>query len=439
MTAVLASPQFLFREENIESDHPPGIQPFVDEYALASRLSYFLWSSMPDDELIRLAAAKQLRQNLSAQVKRMLADPRSDGLIKNFTGQWLQARDIETVAIDSRAVLEREDEKDPEVARLRARLRELRKRPREELSQEEHREAHEIYLKLTVNEPRTRLSYELRSSMRREVQMYLGHIVHDDRSVMELIDSDYTFLNERLARHYGLTNLNVSGSDLVRVTLPANSPRGGVLTMGSVLAVTSNPTRTSPVKRGLFILDNILGTPAPPPPPNVPPLEDSDHEVAGHQPTLREALAMHREKPMCNSCHSRMDPLGLALENFNAMGMWRERERDQAIDPAGKLITGESFKNVRELKHILATNHRLDFYRTLTQKMLTYALGRGLEYYDVETVDQIVERLDREDGHFSALLYGIIESSPFQKRREYDTKPVVAPSSGRVEERAERN
>jgi hypothetical protein len=232
-----------------------------------------------------------------------------------------------------------------------------------------------------------------------------------------MIESDYTYLNERLAKHYGLTNLAVTGDQMRRVTLPAGSARGGVLTMGTVLAVTSNPTRTSPVKRGLFILDNILGTPPPPPPPNLPPLEDAAKGVHGHEPSLRELLATHRAQPLCSSCHNRMDPLGLALENFNAMGMWRDAERGQPIEVEGKLLTGETFTNVMELKHILATRHQREFYRCLTEKMLTYALGRGLDYYDVETVDEIVARLEQAGGRFSALLAGVIESAPFQKTR----------------------
>lgn len=430
MTAVLASPQFLFREENIEPHQAAVAYPLVDEYTLASRLSYFLWSSMPDDELFRLASQKRLRENLPSQVKRMLADPRSSELIKNFVGQWLEARDIEFVEIDARAVLDLEGRVDPEIGRLRARLHELSLKPNPTAAELNERES--VAERLIDIVPKHHMSDEVRRSMRREEELYFEHIVRDDRNVMELVDSDYTYLNQPLADHYGLTNLDLTGPELVRVSLPTNSPRGGVLTMGGILAVTSNPTRTSPVKRGLFILDNILGITVPPPPPNLPLLEDSDHEIGGRKPTLREVLAIHREKPMCNSCHSRMDPLGLALENFNAMGMWREKERDQPIEAAGKLITGESFQNIRELKHILATKHRLDFYRTLTGKLLTYALGRGLEYYDTETVDQIVNRLDRENGRFSALLSGVIESAPFQKRRNLDTVP-----SQRIEQRAE--
>jgi hypothetical protein len=247
--------------------------------------------------------------------------------------------------------------------------------------------------------------------------MYFNHIVQDDRSVVEFIDSDYAFLNERLAKHYGLTNLNITGANLRQVTLPPNCPRGGVLTMGSILAVTSNPTRTSPVKRGLFILDNILGTPSPPPPPNIPPLEDSESAFSNHPPVLREVLELHRRQPVCASCHDRLDPPGLALENFNAMGMWRDKERGQTIEVGGQLITGEKFANIQELKHILANQHRTDFYRCLAEKLLTYAVGRNLEDYDVESVDQIVERMQKQDGHFSALLMGVIESAPFQKRR----------------------
>jgi hypothetical protein len=209
----------------------------------------------------------------------------------------------------------------------------------------------------------------------------------------------------------------VVGKEMRQVSLPADSPRGGILTDGSVLIVTSNPTRTSPVKRGLFILDNVLGIPPPPAPANIPPLEDSEKAFTDHQPTLRETLEIHRSKPLCSSCHNRMDPLGLALENFNALGMWRENERGVAIDAAGKLITGESFRNIREVKQTIVTQHRLDYYRCLTEKLLTYALGRGLEYYDVETVDRIVDSLDKANGRFSALLAGVINSAPFQRTR----------------------
>jgi hypothetical protein len=239
-----------------------------------------------------------------------------------------------------------------------------------------------------------------------------------------------------------LTNLNVTGDEMVLVKLPPESARGGVITHGSVLAVTSNPTRTSPVKRGLFILDNLLGTPPPPPPPDIPPLEDAAKAMKDQKLTLRETLALHREAPLCSSCHNRMDPLGLALDNFNALGMWRDQEKGQPIDAAGKLLSGESFTNVKELKKILASNHKTEFYRTITEKLLTYALGRGLEYYDVATVDAVVERLEKSNGRPSDLLTGIINSAPFQKTRsttpvEAGILPAVAPG-GATSERASR-
>ena len=420
MTAVLASPRFLFREEAVERLTRGQGHPFVDEYALASRLSYFLWASMPDDELFRLAGEKTLRKKLDAQVSRMMTDERFQGFIRNFTGQWLQARDIESVSIDSRQVLARDAAPDPEFEKQRARYRELRDKPDDKLTPEDKKERDElgpIVSRWFFQPLRAELNGDLRRAMRQETEQSIDYIVREDRRLIELLDSDYTFLNERLAKHYGLTNLNVFGDEMRRVTLPPDSPRGGILTQGTVLAVTSNPTRTSPVKRGLFILDNLLGTPPPPPPPDIPALEDAAKDIKDRTLSLRETLALHRQKPLCSSCHNRMDPLGLALESFNALGMWRDSERKLPIDATGKLLSGESFTDIRELKRILATRHALQFYRTLTEKMLTYALGRGLEYYDVETVDRIVERLVKADGHPAALFTGIIESVPFQKAR----------------------
>ena len=374
MIAVLASPRFLFRiEETVPSPADAPYAP-LDEYALASRLSYFFWSSMPDQELFDLAERGELRKNLGQQLDRMLRSPRADALIENFAGQWLQARDVEGVSLNERAVFRREG----------------------------------VNRRLELDRP-------LRVAMRRETELYFGHILREDRSILELIDSDYTFLDEKLADFYGVPD--VKGSEMRQVTLPPGSPRGGVLTMGTVLTVTSNPTRTSPVKRGLFILDNILGTPAPPAPPNIPQLEEAEKEFKDRRPTIREAMEAHRSNALCHSCHSRMDPLGLALENFNALGLWRETERDQAIDASGQLITGESFQDIRGLKKILARERRLDFYRCLTEKLLTYALGRGLEYYDVHTIDTIVDQLEQTGGRSSVLLQGVVESAPFQNRR----------------------
>ncbi len=428
MTAILASPRFIFLQEEENDRGSAGKFEEVGEYDLASRLSYFLWSSMPDEELFRLAREGHLRENLPAQIKRMLADPRSKGFVENFTGQWLQARDIDSVTIDARTVLQNDDMPDPESQRMRDRLRELFSKPDAELTPDERVEFKKLRAsaRQLFKPARRDLTGEIRDAMRAEVNSYFTGLIREDRSVTELVDSHYTYLNQKLAEYYDLTNLAVQGREMRRVVLPDGCPRGGVLTMGAVLTVTSNPTRTSPVKRGLFILDNILGTPPPPPPANVPPLEDSARNTGNRHPTLRETLAIHRENPMCASCHNRMDPLGLALENFNALGMWRDREQGNEIVPSGMLITGESFTNMAQLKHILATDHRDDFYRTITEKMLTYALGRGLEYYDVETEDAIVGRLQKENGRFSALLEGVIESAPFQKRRTGGTFPSTS-------------
>jgi len=420
MVPVLASPRFLFRVEATQPSSAGHIHPLVDEYALASRLSYFLWSTMPDDELFRLADRGELRQKLDAQVKRMLASRRSQALVENFVGQWLQVRDVEGIDINAFVVLARDRGEEKDVERRRRRFQELTAMAEEKRTPEQKAELQQMFeerRRRQNNRQNVELDNDLRRALREETEMCFAGVMRENRSVLELIDGDYTFLNERLAKHYGLTNLNVTGPEMRRVSLPAESPRGGVLTQGAMLIVTSNPTRTSPVKRGLFILDNILGTPTPPPPAGVPQLEESEKEFKDRQPTLRETLDVHRGKPLCSSCHNRMDPLGLALENFNALGMWREQERNQPIDATGKLITGEPFHDIRDVKHVVATTRRLDFYRCLTEKLLTYALGRGLEYYDVETVDRIVDRLDRAHGRFAELLLGIVESAPFQKRR----------------------
>jgi hypothetical protein len=380
MMAVLASPRFLFRLEQPEAGAAHERFAAIDEYSLASRLSYFLWSTMPDAELFQIAARGELRRDLRAQVARMLKNPKAQAFVRNFTGQWLQARDIEFVPINARVVF---GYNPPPVLRTR--------------------------------EGRVDFDSAFRKLMRSETEMYFDYVLREDRSVLELIDSDYTFLNEKLAEFYGVPG--VSGEQLRLVKLPPDSPRGGVLTQGTVLAVTSNPTRTSPVKRGLFILENILGTPTPPPPPNVPDLEDAKKEFKGREPKLSEMLAVHRANKLCSSCHNRMDPLGLAMENFNALGAWRDTEARQPIEAGGQLITGEKFADVRELKRVLAHERKLDVYRCLTEKLLTYALGRGLEYYDAQTVDEIVDRLAREDGRASALLNGVIESAAFQKQR----------------------
>ena len=425
MVAVLASPRFLFREEETEAKPSGGGYPLVDEYSLASRLSYFLWSTMPDEELMHLADEGRLRQNLSAQLARMLTDKRSKGLVDNFTGQWLRARDMDDVQIESRDVLKRERGINPEMEKLRRRFTELEDKGEDQLSPEEKEEKKSIaetFFKRFQAPLRPGLNGDLRRDMRHETQEVFSYVLHEDHSLLELVDSDYTFLNQRLAEQYGITN--VTGDDMRRVTLPSDSPRGGVLTEGTVLVVTSNPTRTSPVKRGLFVLDCILGTPPPPPPANIPPLEDAAKGLTNETPSLRQTLAAHRANALCASCHNRMDPLGLAMENFDALGVWRGSEFKEPIDATGTLLTGENFSNFKELKHILAQKHAEDFYRTLTEKMLTYALGRGLDYYDVETVDQIVSRIEKSNGRASALLSGIVESAPFQKSRQQSSRPT---------------
>jgi len=366
---------------------------------------------------LQLAEAGQLRKNLNAQVERMLKDQRSAALVRDFVGQWLRTRDIDTIPIEARSVLAREEKFNPDAGRNRQRFRELNDKPGQ-LTPEERDEMaklRETFRRSNRQGPRADLTGVMRSAMRAETEKYFDYLLREDRSLLELLDSDYTFLNESLARHYGITN--VVGDEIRLVKLPADSPRGGILTQGSVLAVTSNPTRTSPVKRGVFILDNILGTPPPPPPPNIPQLEDAAKNLTNRAPSLRETLAMHRQNALCSSCHNRMDPMGLAFENFNAMGMWRDQEFGDPIDATGTLITGEKFSNVRELKHILVTKHSRDFYTTVTEKLLIYALGRGLDYYDVETVDQIVARIEKADGRVSALIAGVVESAPFQKTR----------------------
>lgn len=436
LVAVLASPRFVFRVEDPDPTGPATAHPFVDDYALASRLSYFLWSSMPDEELFRLAEKGGLRKNLPEQVKRMLADKRAGAFLENFPGQWLQVRDVEGISIDERTVLARDSGEDKEMRRSqeerRALFAKIEQLPEAERQKEFEKIRAQFRNRRRFRPPAVELNGELRRAMRRETEMLFEHIVRENRPVLDLIDSDYTFLNERLARHYGVPD--VKGNEMRKVELPKDSPRGGVLTHGSILVVTSNPTRTSPVKRGLFVLDNLLGTPTPPPPADIPQFEEAEKNFKDHDPTTREILQVHREAALCRSCHARMDPLGLALENFNALGMWRESERKQPLDVAGQLVTGEKFNGIKELKQILKTNRKADFYRCLAEKMLTYALGRGPEYYDVEAIDRVVDRMEKEDGRFSALILGVIESAPFQKVRRPEAPPVQPPQQASTTE-----
>ncbi len=374
--AVLVSPKFLFRLEL--DDRPLGEEPQpLDEFQLASRLSYFLWSSLPDAELFELARNGELTENLEAQVRRMLRDPKAETFIEQFSLQWLQLQRLQTFMPDPRLFPQ-------------------------------------------FNEP-------LRQAMLRETELFFGEIVREDRSILDLIQADFTYLNEPLARHYGIADTNgnrvgrprehpqgapLRGREFHRVSLPGNE-RGGLLTQASVLTVTSNPTRTSPVKRGRWVLEQILGSPPPPPPPDVPELEEGEGvELTG---SLRERMQQHMEKPSCAACHSLMDPLGLAFENFNAIGAFREKEGEFPIDASGTLPDGKQFQGPRELQAILLEQSDL-FSRALTEKMLIYALGRGLEPYDRAAVAKIQSALSEDDYRFSRLVVAIVQSDPFRLR-----------------------
>jgi len=387
-TAILSSPFFLYRSITPLPESNEGGYPLIDEFSLASRLSYFFWSTMPDETLLELAERGALRANLEEQVERMLLDDKAQALTDNFVGQWLQSRDIPLIGLNEREILRGDG----------------------------------------IPDRRFRLSGGVRRAMQEETEMSFQHVLDNNLSLLELLDADYTFLNKELAEFYKIEGVEHSG--MRKVDLPDGSYRGGILTQATILGVTSNPTRTSPVKRGLFILENILGTPTPPAPPDVPEIEEAEKEFdENHQPSMRELMAVHREKPLCRSCHERMDPLGLALENFNAMGMWRDHQAGNPIDPSGTLITGESFNDIRDLKRILANERRFDYYRVVTEKMLTYALGRGLEYYDTHTVDSLVAELEANDGRIMTLINGIIDSPAFQRTRSETPnpeKPTVA-------------
>ena len=363
--AILLSPQFLFRiERDRAPDDPDKMHP-VNDYELAARLSYFLWSSMPDDELLQLADEGRLRgpEVLHTQVKRMLADAKSAALVENFAGQWLELRNL--------PLAYRDRETFPEFNR------------------------------------------DLRRAMGKETRLFFEAIVHEDRSVLEFLDADYTFVNELLAKHYGIEG--VEGEEFRRVKVDGKQ-RGGVLTQGSLLTLTAHATRTSPVLRGKWILENILGTPPPPPPPNVPRLENASGKIEG---SLRERMEQHRSDATCKSCHARMDPLGFAMENYDAIGRWRTMDGETPIDASGTLPTGESFTGPAELKAFLL-GRKDDFVGTLTEKMLTYALGRGLERYDRPAVEEIARAVTDDEYRFSRLVLGIVQSMPFQMRRGDD-------------------
>jgi len=349
--AILISPHFLFRGD--EKDGP------LTEHRLAERLSYFLWSTMPDAELMALAEAGQLRKRLDAQVRRMLADERAEALEANFAGQWLQLRNLELVTPDTKRFPAFDD--------------------------------------------------ELRASMRRETELLFRHIRTQNRPVLELLDADYTYIDKRLAKHYGIPGWEKKeGFEYVKMH---DGRRGGVLTHAGVLTLTSYATRTSPVVRGAWIMETLLGTPAPPPPEDVPELPAAAEN--GDVP-LRKSLEKHRANPICASCHNRIDPLGFGLENFNAIGAWRDQEHGERIDASGKLLGGQSFGDHRELRKILATDKADQFTRSLVENMLTYGLGRGLEVEDVCVVDQICEVVKAGEYKFEVLVQAIVDCVAFQ-------------------------
>jgi hypothetical protein len=363
LEALLVSPEFLFRIERDPRPDDPAASHRISDFELATRLSYFLWSSAPDDELFRAAQSGTLRDPkvLETEVRRMLRDPKSFALVENFGGQWLELRNLESIQ--------------PDPDRFPT------------------------------------FDKELRAAMLRETQLFFQSILTEDRSILDFIDAPYTFLNERLAKHYGIPG--VVGPEFRRVDLFTGDHRGGVLTQASVLTVSSYPTRTSPVIRGKFILENILNAPPPPPPPNVPSL---DAGGATGKLSLRQQLEEHRANAMCASCHSKMDPLGFGFENYDAIGRWRTADGGFPIDSSGTLPDGKSFNGPAELKSILKAD-RGAFARGLTEKLLTYALGRGLERYDKRTVDEITTKLAANDYRISVLILEIVKSMPFQMRR----------------------
>ena len=363
LSSILVSPEFLFRVERDPAGTLPSTAYPVSDLELASRLSFFLWSSIPDDELLDVAIQGDLRKPdvLEQQVRRMLSDRRSHTLLTNFASQWLHLRNLESATPDMRLFPSFDD--------------------------------------------------NLRQAMRRETELLLESVIREDRSVLDLLTSDYTFLNERLAKHYRIPH--VYGSWFRRVKLDDDSRRGGLLRHGSILTVTSYNTRTSPVIRGHWVLENLLGVPPPPPPANVPALEE---KTINGSLSVRERLIEHRANPACSGCHSLMDPLGFSLENYDAVGQWRKSEDEQPIDASGNFPGGARFDGVAGLEKALLDRPEM-FVGTLAEKLLTYSLGRVVEYYDAPAVRKIVRDARSEGFRFSSLILGIAKSKPFQMRR----------------------
>jgi hypothetical protein len=377
---LLTDPKFVFRFERDPANVAAGAAYRVSDLELASRLSFFLWSSLPDDELLAVAAQGKLRDPavMEGQVRRMLADPRSEALVSNFAGQWLYLRNVHGANPNIEEFPDFDD--------------------------------------------------NLREGFRRETELFFDSIIHEDRSVLDLLTANYTFVNERLARHYGIPN--VYGSRFRRVTI-ADDARRGLLGQGSFLLVTSYATRTSPVLRGKWILENVLGTPVPPPPPNVPALKENT--PGAKQLSVRERLEEHRKNPACAVCHKIMDPVGFALENFDAVGQWRDSDAGSPIDASGVLVDGTRVDGPVALRNAIAKRPET-FAETMTEKMLTYSLGRGLEYYDMPAVREIVREMSKNDYHFSALIDGIVKSAPFQMRvKKGEAQPESVARAGSKE------
>ncbi len=365
VAALLVSPSFLFR---MEMDPDPGAVRDLNDFELATRLSYFLWSSMPDDELFAAAARGELHteKQLVQQARRMLKDDRVEALVENFAGQWLQLRGLEEVSPSQKKF--------------------------------------------------PTFDNQLREAMLRETELFFRTIVSDNRSILDFLDADYTYVNDRLAKHYGISG--VSGPEFKRVSLEGGR-RGGLLGQASILTVTSDPTRTSPVKRGKWILENLFDAPPPEAPPDVPQLADGDSaQLTG---SLREQMEKHRADPACASCHKMMDPLGFGLENYDAIGAWRDRDGTVEIDATGELPSGQTFDGPHELRRLLLQRQD-DFRRCLSEKMLTFALGRGLEYYDACAVERIVNRLQADDDRFAIVVEEIIKSPAFRQRESGESQ-----------------
>jgi len=361
LRAMLASPKFIFRAERDPEGIAPGRAYAVSDLELASRLSFFLWSSIPDDELLSVAESGQLREpkTLAKQIQRMLEDTKADALVENFAGQWLHIRNLRSATPDKNDF--------------------------------------------------PNFDHTLRLAFEKELELFVGSVIREKRSVLDLLTADYTFVNERLALHYGIPN--VFGSHFRRVS-GIDDTRRGLLGKGGILLVTSHADRTSPVVRGKWILENLLGTPPPPPPPNVPPLS----ETTGAKPlTMRERMEQHRANPVCASCHKLMDPIGLALENFDAVGAWRTEDNGEHVDTAGQLADGTKIDGVIGLREALLKRPDV-FVTTVTEKLLTYALGRGVEPEDMPVVRAIVRQAQPDGYRFVSLIEGVVNSTPFQMR-----------------------